>query len=702
MPPPPPRDTLESMPLGGPVSDPPVLDVVEGNDQGRTFDLPESAVMIGRGAQCDFVLADLAVSRRHLAIEFDGQGYQLIDQGSGNGTKVNGVRVQTHQLLDGDLIQAGKTRLVFRWPAAGGDLARGGSDTRPTEPFDGLPVSPEPAPRPAPRPRAISAARPGPAARVAPAPRPAPAVRPAPARRPAPAARPAPARRPAPAARPSAQGSGFPSIPPTERVGPLSGAMAPMASVGIETGSVAAGPGGLMGAVGRLTDTTLKKVLVFGGLALILALLTMAMIGKLRGKKTKKKVVHVTAGPTQEQLYEKGKQLVKKQAWDQAEKIFLLLAAKDSKNQFVQTRLKQIRSNREAKSNLARAAVELGKGNYPGAETLALLVGKQTDYFLAAQKIVKKAREKRADALLAEAKALGADKDKKLVPLVMKKIKLALKLSPGYRPALVLWHEFGGPEPPPEVATQQPSSQGGTPKPIQDGGVATQTDSNSGGSDSGHATKRPRGRRSGGNSTSMGGSYKQFMAFYKAKNWSAAAAELRRVAAGQRGARARKTLAKAKKVKQFGLTWKRAEVAQHTNSISAMYAYQRALSLDRSISRGAFGGTLRAKLGKVARAAAGSAFSSGRYSVAYKAVRIARRAGGDSAALKRIVSQLDAKAQGIFNKGYILRDSNLGRAKSYWRQVLRMVPSSSRWHKKASWFLKNYGKAKSSSSDDEL
>ena len=145
-------------------SDPALLDVVDGNDQGRTFELPNAFVMIGRGAQCDFVLADLAVSRKHLAVEFDGQGYILLDQGSGNGTKVNGVRVQSHRLEEGDLIQAGKTQLVFRWPGAGQNLARGGSDTRPTEPFDGLgaAVLAQSPPRSAPSPRSAPAARPAP------------------------------------------------------------------------------------------------------------------------------------------------------------------------------------------------------------------------------------------------------------------------------------------------------------------------------------------------------------------------------------------------------------------------------------------------------------------------------------------------------------------------------------------------------------
>lgn len=97
----------------------------------------------------------------------------------------------------------------------------------------------------------------------------------------------------------------------------------------------------------------------------------------------------------------------------------------------------------------------------------------------------------------------------------------------------------------------------------------------------------------------------------------------------------------------------------------------------------------------MARAAAGSAFSSGRYAQAYRAVQTARSYGGDTAALRRIMDHLSTKAKSVFNKGYVARNSNLSRAKSYWRKVMRMVPSSNKWHKKAKWFLNNYGKSKS-------
>jgi hypothetical protein len=80
---------------------------------GERFTLAEHPISIGRRPESNIVLADPNVSRNHAEIRPQGEGFLLIDLGSTNGTKVNGVRVEQRMLGDGDEISFGNTRLRF-------------------------------------------------------------------------------------------------------------------------------------------------------------------------------------------------------------------------------------------------------------------------------------------------------------------------------------------------------------------------------------------------------------------------------------------------------------------------------------------------------------------------------------------------------------------------------------------------------------
>jgi hypothetical protein len=75
--------------------------------------LGEHVVTIGRLPTSTIVLGDPNVSRQHAEIRPAGDGYVVVDLGSTNGTRVNGVRVGEHQLRDGDELMFGSTRVVF-------------------------------------------------------------------------------------------------------------------------------------------------------------------------------------------------------------------------------------------------------------------------------------------------------------------------------------------------------------------------------------------------------------------------------------------------------------------------------------------------------------------------------------------------------------------------------------------------------------
>lgn len=87
----------------------------KGSELELTFD--GGRVVIGRGSSCDIRLPDPSVSQRHALIRADGASYQLLDEGSPNGTFVGGVRLAPkapRALRSGDLVRVGRVWLEIR------------------------------------------------------------------------------------------------------------------------------------------------------------------------------------------------------------------------------------------------------------------------------------------------------------------------------------------------------------------------------------------------------------------------------------------------------------------------------------------------------------------------------------------------------------------------------------------------------------
>ena len=91
--------------------------IEEGKEPGRVYEIRKESLSIGRSRESDIFLEDLAVSRLHASIiSLGNNSYALRDEGSANGTKVNGQPVNKYQpypLQEGDKIQLGQTVLVF-------------------------------------------------------------------------------------------------------------------------------------------------------------------------------------------------------------------------------------------------------------------------------------------------------------------------------------------------------------------------------------------------------------------------------------------------------------------------------------------------------------------------------------------------------------------------------------------------------------
>jgi hypothetical protein len=81
--------------------------------EGRRSVLSGERVLIGRSRECDVVLDDPNISRRHAEVRRDGDGWAVVDLGSTNGIKVNGRRVDDVLLQPGDRITLGLTELTF-------------------------------------------------------------------------------------------------------------------------------------------------------------------------------------------------------------------------------------------------------------------------------------------------------------------------------------------------------------------------------------------------------------------------------------------------------------------------------------------------------------------------------------------------------------------------------------------------------------
>ena len=82
--------------------------------EGKTAVLGSGGGVIGRSRECDVVLSDQNVSRRHAEVRPSGGSWIVKDLGSTNGVKVNGRRIQGPQSLKrGDTIQLGTSKVTF-------------------------------------------------------------------------------------------------------------------------------------------------------------------------------------------------------------------------------------------------------------------------------------------------------------------------------------------------------------------------------------------------------------------------------------------------------------------------------------------------------------------------------------------------------------------------------------------------------------
>src|SRR5262249_28084914 len=97
------------------------LTVLDGRSVGSVYEIKSDGTWIGRDPECEVMLRDRGVSRRHASLNRVGADLVLRDLKAKNGTYVNGVRIAEHELRRGDEIQLGcSVRLLYTYTFASG------------------------------------------------------------------------------------------------------------------------------------------------------------------------------------------------------------------------------------------------------------------------------------------------------------------------------------------------------------------------------------------------------------------------------------------------------------------------------------------------------------------------------------------------------------------------------------------------------
>jgi ABC transport system ATP-binding/permease protein len=90
-----------------------ILESRDANANGMKFRLAAGSVKtIGRSTGAEFIVDVALVSRLHCQLTATDAALQVKDLDSTNGTFVNGKRVQTAELKDGDRLGVGRCELV--------------------------------------------------------------------------------------------------------------------------------------------------------------------------------------------------------------------------------------------------------------------------------------------------------------------------------------------------------------------------------------------------------------------------------------------------------------------------------------------------------------------------------------------------------------------------------------------------------------
>jgi two-component system response regulator AtoC len=90
------------------------LEQLEGEGGAQIFVLEGDEMLIGRAPEAQVRLSSKRASRLHALLRLRGHDCMLLDNDSHNGVLLNGVKVHSALLRDGDVIQVADSVFVYR------------------------------------------------------------------------------------------------------------------------------------------------------------------------------------------------------------------------------------------------------------------------------------------------------------------------------------------------------------------------------------------------------------------------------------------------------------------------------------------------------------------------------------------------------------------------------------------------------------
>lgn len=102
----------------------PFLVILSGVEKGKKILLMARVTLVGRAVKCNVQIKDPMVSSVHGEIILENNCYLLKDLDSSNGTLLNGRRIKSSPLKNGDKITLGSTDLIFTVPEVKDDIPR--------------------------------------------------------------------------------------------------------------------------------------------------------------------------------------------------------------------------------------------------------------------------------------------------------------------------------------------------------------------------------------------------------------------------------------------------------------------------------------------------------------------------------------------------------------------------------------------------